>query len=95
MVRRILMVKGVIAITVVGAFGGMIIGALINPSTGVNQAEVLHQESVQNIQERTQLNLAEQKWIENNAKSMQQFNMTGKVMDKNGETVWDLTSGNQ
>ncbi len=89
------MVKGVIAITVVGAFGGMIIGALINPSTGVNQAEVLHQESVQNIQERTQLNLAEQKWIENNAKSMQQFNMTGKVMDKNGETVWDLTSGNQ
>ena len=89
------MVKGVIAITVVGAFGGMIIAALINPSTGVNQAEVLHQESVQNIQERTQLNLAEQKWIENNAKSMQQFNMTGKVTDKNGETVWDLTSGNQ
>ena len=48
------MVKGVIVITVIGAFGGMIIAALINPSTGVNQAEVLHQESVENIQERTQ-----------------------------------------
>ena len=89
------MVKAVLGITIVGAFGGMIIGALINPSTGPNQATLLHQESVQNIQERTQPNLAEQKWIENNAKSMQQFNMTGKVLDKNGETVWELTSGDQ
>ena len=89
------MVKAVLGITIAGAFGGMIIAALINPSTGPNQATLLHQESVQNIQERTELNLAEQKWIENNAKSMQQFNMTGKVMDKNGETVWDLTSGDQ
>ena len=89
------MVKAVLGITIAGAFGGMIIAALINPSTGPNQATLLHQESVQNIQERTQPNLAEQKWIENNMKSMQQFNMTGKVLDKNGETVWDLTSGNQ
>ena len=89
------MVKAVLGITIAGAFGGMIIAALINPSTGPNQATLLHQESVQNIQERTQPNLAEQKWIENNMKSMQQFNMTGKVMDKNGETVWDLTSGDQ
>ena len=89
------MVKAVLVITIAGAFGGMIIGALINPSTGPNQATLLHQESVQNIQERTQPNLAEQKWIENNAKSMQQFNMTGKVLDKNGETVWELTSGDQ
>ena len=89
------MVKAVLVITIAGAFGGMIIGALINPSTGPNQATLLHQESVQNIQERTQPNLAEQKWIENNAKSMQQFNMTGKVTDKNGETVWELTSGDQ
>ena len=89
------MVKAVLVITLAGAFGGMIIGALINPSTGPNQATLLHQESVQNIQERTQPNLAEQKWIENNAKSMQQFNMTGKVLDKNGETVWELTSGDQ
>ena len=89
------MVKAVLVVTIAGAFGGMIIGALINPSTGPNQATVLHQESIQNIQERTQPNLAEQKWIENNAKSMQQFNMTGKVLDKNGETVWELTSGDQ
>ena len=90
------MVKGVIAITIAGAFGGMIIAAIINPSTGTNQAEVLHQESVQNIQERTQKpNLAEQKWIENNAKSMQQFNMTGVVKSSTGETVWELTSGDQ
>ena len=89
------MVKAVLVVTIAGAFGGMIIGALINPSTGPNQATLLHQESVQNIQERTQPNLAEQKWIENNAKSMQQFNMTGKVLDKNGETVWELTSGYQ
>ena len=89
------MVKAVLVITIAGAFGGMIIGAIINPSTGPNQATVLHQESIQNIQERTQPNLAEQKWIENNAKSMQQFNMTGKVLDKNGETVWELTSGDQ
>ena len=89
------MVKAVLVITIAGAFGGMIIGGLINPSTGPNQATLLHQESVQNIQERTQPNLAEQKWIENNAKSMQQFNMTGKVTDKNGETVWELTSGDQ
>ena len=90
------MVKGVIAITIVGAFGGMIIGALINPPTGINQAEVLHQESVQNIQERTQKpNLAEQKWIESNAKSMKQFNMDGVVKSKTGEVIWDLTSGDQ
>ena len=89
------MVKAVLVVTIAGAFGGMIIGGLINPSTGPNQATLLHQESVQNIQERTQPNLAEQKWIENNAKSMQQFNMTGKVTDKNGETVWELTSGDQ
>ena len=89
------MVKAVLGITIAGAFGGMIIGALINPSTGPNQATLLHQESVQNIQERTQPNLAEQKWIENNMKSMKQFNMTGEVLDKNGETVWELTSGDQ
>ena len=90
------MVKGVIAITVAGAFGGMILAAIINPSTGINQATVLHEESVQNIQERTQKpNLAEQKWIESNAKSMEQFNMTGVVTSKNGEIVWDLTSGDQ
>ena len=45
------MVKAVLVITIAGAFGGMIIGALINPSTGPNQATLLHQESVQNIQE--------------------------------------------
>ena len=89
------MVKAELGITIAGAFGGMIIGALINPSPGPNQATLLHQESVQNIQERTQPNLAEQKWIENNMKSMEQFNMTGKVLDKNGETVWELTSGDQ
>ena len=90
------MVKAVLVVTIAGAFGGMIIGGLINPSTGPKQATVLHQESIQNIQERTQKpNLAEEKWIENNAKSMQQFNMTGKDTDKNGETVWELTSGDQ
>ena len=90
------MVKGVIVITVIGAFGGMIIGALINPSTGVNQAEVMHQESLENIQERTQKpNLAEQKWIESNAKSMEQFNMHGVIKSSTGETVWELTSGDQ
>ena len=90
------MVKGVIAVTIAGAFGGMILGVLINPPTGVNQATVLHEESVQNIQERTQKpNLAEQKWIENNAKSMEQFNMKGVVKSSTGEVVWDLTSGDQ
>ena len=90
------MVKGVIALTIAGAFGGMIIGAIINPSTGVNQATVLHQESVQNIQERTQKpNQAEQLWLENNAKSMELLQMTGKVESSTGETVWDLTSGDQ
>ena len=90
------MVKGVIALTIAGAFGGMIIGAIINPSTGLNQATVLHQESVQNIQERTQKpNQAEQLWLENNAKSMELFQMTGKVESSTGETVWDLTSGDQ
>ena len=90
------MVKGVIAITIAGAFGGMILAAIINPSTGINQATVLHEESVQNIQERTQKpNLAEQKWIESNAKSMEQFNMHGVVKSRTGEVVWDLTSGDQ
>ena len=88
------MVKAVLGITIAGAFGGMIIGALINPSTGPNQATVLHQESVQNIQERTQPNLAEQKWIENNMKSMKQFNMTGTEGHRE-DIVWELTSGDQ
>ena len=88
------MVKAVLGITIAGAFGGMIIGALINPSTGPNQATVLHQESIQNIQERTQPNLAEQKWIENNMKSMKQFNMTGTEGHRE-DIVWELTSGDQ
>ena len=88
------MVKAVLGITIAGAFGGMIIGALINPSTGPNQATLLHQESVQNIQERTQPNLAEQKWIENNMKSMKQFNMTGTEGHRE-DIVWELTSGDQ
>ena len=88
------MVKAVLGITIAGAFGGMIIGALINPSTGPNQATLLHQESVQNIQERTQLNLAEQKLIENNMKSMKQFNMTGTEGHRE-DIVWELTSGDQ
>ena len=90
------MVKGVIVITVIGAFGGMIIGALINPSTGVNQAEVMHQESLENIQERTQEpNQAQQLWLENNRKSMELFQMTGEVKSSTGETVWELTSGDE
>ena len=88
------MVKAVLGITIAGAFGGMIIGALINPSTGPNQATLLHQESVQNIQERTQPNLAEQKWIENNMKSMKQFNMTGTEGHRE-DIMWELTSGDQ
>ena len=89
------MVKAVLVITLAGAFGGMIIGGLINPSTGPNQATVLHQESIQNIQERTQKpNLAEQKWIENNMKSMKQFNMTGTEGHRE-DIMWELTSGDQ
>lgn len=90
------MVKGVILVTVAGAFGGMILASLINPSTGVNQAEIMHQESVQNIQERTQEpNQAQQLWLENNKKSMELFQMTGEVKSSTGETVWELTSGDQ
>ena len=90
------MVKGVLLVTIAGAFGGMILGAIINPSMGPNQATILHQESVQSIQERTEKpNQAQQLWIENNAKSMELFQMTGEVKSKTGETVWELTSGDQ
>ena len=90
------MVKGVLLVTIAGAFGGMIIGSIINPSTSPNQATLLHQESVQNIQERTQEpNQAMQLYLENNQKSMELFQMTGEVKSSTGETVWDLTSGDQ